>query len=304
LNLAVIDLGSNTFHLLIVNHNREGKRTEIFRKRVYVSLGEGGIEVLQASAIERGLKACIDFQSHLNIHQVEKLSIIGTAALRSASNSFEFVSKAESIFGKKITIIDGELEAKYIFRGVKLLSTMIDRSVIMDIGGGSTEFIIVENGINIWAQSYKLGVNVLHALFHHEEPISAINESLCRKHIQDTLHPFFSEARKNKIQALIGASGAFEVFETMSGKEIYTNKINTIPLSEANLIMAKIIKSNDTQRNQMEGLAHNRVKLIVVGMILVEEVIKAIYPSELVVTPFALKEGVLDELYNSINRAC
>jgi exopolyphosphatase / guanosine-5'-triphosphate,3'-diphosphate pyrophosphatase len=295
MHYATIDLGSNTFHLLIVEVV-SGKFIEKYRKRSFVGLGDGGIAVLKESSIQRGLECCKEFAQILASYQNAKLVITGTAALRAASNAHDFISQAETIFDQKIQIIDGDLEAKYIFNGVKLLSSMHECSLIIDIGGGSTEFIIAEHGEMLWAQSYTLGVGVLHSLFHKEEPISRINEEGCRSHIKKTIQPLLAQLSNHRIHTLIGASGSFEVLESMSGRMTFAHEINVIPKDDVKPIIKRIIAANYNEREKMEGLPKERVKLIVVGMILIDELMNIVEPERVIVTPYALKEGVLAEL--------
>ncbi len=292
MKIAVIDLGSNTFHLLIVEKENDIFK-EIFRKRIFTGLGEGGIDVLRSEAIQRCVDACNIFQKHLNNYDIGKLIITGTAALRTAKNSSEFIKKAETIFNTTIRIIDGQLEARLIFEGVKLLSPMIERTLIMDIGGGSTEFIIVEGGKMLFGDSFKLGVNVLHELFHMEEPISKENCDALQQHVFETTKLFFEQANSSKIKTIIGSSGSFEIFESMSGLPTYKDKVNTIQLKTIQTIIDKIVIANLEERQHMDGLPLQRTKLIVVGMLLVDAILKLVNPNEMHVTPYALKEGVL-----------
>jgi exopolyphosphatase / guanosine-5'-triphosphate,3'-diphosphate pyrophosphatase len=297
-NVAIIDLGSNTFHLLIVNKDGNGSFAEVFRQRIYVSLGEGGIDQLKPSAIQRGLEACIEFKKKMEEHDVVSAVITGTAALRTASNKDVFMLQAEAIFGQSILIIDGLLEAQLIYKGVKLLSPMQERTLIVDIGGGSTEFIIVENGNLIWAESYKLGVNVLHDLFHNEEPISQYSVLAVKAHIGQVAKAFIDQVQLAPIHTFIGSSGSFEVFESMSGLQTYKDKVNVIPISTARDIIARIVPYDRIEREQIAGLPKVRAKLIVVGMLLVEEILDIVNPERMIVTPYALKEGVLMQYLN------
>jgi exopolyphosphatase / guanosine-5'-triphosphate,3'-diphosphate pyrophosphatase len=291
--VAIIDLGSNTFHLLIVDKKANGSFEEVFRQRIFVSLGEGGIDLLKPTAIQRGLDACTAFQKLMEQYLVERSVITGTAALRTASNRHVFMQQAEAIFGQSILIIDGKLEAQLIYAGVKLLSPMQERSLIVDIGGGSTEFIIVEDGALIWAESYKLGVNVLHNLFHHQEPISHESKVALKAHIRQVAAAFIDQVYLAPIHTFIGSSGSFEVFESMNGMPTYKDQVNVITLSNARDIIDRIVPYDRTQREQIEGLPKVRAKLIVVGMLLVEEILDLVKPHRMIVTPYALKEGVL-----------
>ena len=293
MKVAAIDLGSNTFHLLIVEGEGSKIKQEIYRERVFVGLGDGGIENLGEEAIERGLNACLSFRKAINLHRVDKVKVTGTAALRNASNANEFTTRATAILGVKIDIIDGQQEARLIFEGVKQLSDLDERTLIVDIGGGSTEFIIAEKGEIVWAESYLLGVGVMHAAFHKEEPISEEHENELRQYIQLTLNPLKKELEKNNVLCFIGASGSFEVLESMTGRPSYKHKFNVVEMADAHKIAKLIIGKNLEERAHLPGMPIERVKLIVVAMILIEEVLKMTKDVTLKVTPYALKEGLL-----------
>ncbi|MBK8852240.1 MAG: hypothetical protein IPN73_19095 [Saprospiraceae bacterium] len=301
MKVAAIDLGSNTFHLLIVEGEGSKIKEEIYRERVFVGLGDGGIEFLGEEAIERGLNACLSFRKAINYHRVDKLKVTGTAALRNASNAHEFTSRATAILGVKIDVIGGQEEARLIFEGVKQLSDLDERTLIVDIGGGSTEFIIAEKGALVWAESFLLGVGVMHAAFHKEEPISADHEDELRQFIQMTLAPLKKELEKNNVSCFIGASGSFEVLESMTGRPSFKNKLNTVEMADAHKIAVMIIGKNLADRSQLPGMPLERVKLIVVAMILIEEILKMTKDVTLRVTPYALKEGLLAQLLKYAN---
>ncbi len=292
--IAVIDLGSNTFHILIA-YIRDGIIEEIDRKRVFVGLGDGGIEFLKQSSIDKGLLALSEFKEMMARHGCENFTTIGTAALRSASNSQDFLIPAELILDQKIIIIDGDLEAKYIHKGVSLITDLSEGvSVIMDIGGGSTEFIVINNGQVIWSKSYKLGVGVLHAAFHHVEPIDETSIQNLKNHVHEMLFELKEELKPlNAVNKLVGASGSFEVLESMNGWEIATHSNHIVQIETCKNIIQKVVNADYEARLQMDGLPIERTKLIVVAMILIEVVLEILKPKYIEVCPYALKEGVL-----------
>jgi exopolyphosphatase/guanosine-5'-triphosphate,3'-diphosphate pyrophosphatase len=302
MNLAVIDLGSNTFHLLIVEIDDTKNIKEKFRQRFFTSLCDGGIDVIKESSISYGLEICQRFKESIDLHQVSKFIITGTAALRTAKNSKDFILPAEKIFDQSICIIDGQEEAELIFDGIHLLYPMEEPTLIMDIGGGSTEFIIAEKGKIIWKNSYKLGVGVMYSSFHLTEPISKKDEENLRMHIRAMLTDLCDITMHSKVHTLIGASGSFEVLESMSGLITSYNTCNNISTSHSEKIIQKIIRADYEERKQMKGLPQERVKYIVVAMILIDEILTLINPKQIIVSSYALKEGLLNKLLNSLNQ--
>ena len=136
----------------------------------------------------------------------------------------------------------------------------------------------------------------MHAAFHKEEPISEEHENELRQYIQLTLNPLKKELEKNNVLCFIGASGSFEVLESMTGRPSYKHKLNVVEMADAHKIAKLIIGKNLEERAHLPGMPIERVKLIVVAMILIEEVLKMTKDVTLKVTPYALKEGLLAHL--------
>lgn len=268
----------------------------VYKERCFVGLAEDGIELLSPKAIDKGIRALTKFKSMLAEYSVQQYKITGTAALRSARNSKAFISTAKEQLDFEIDVIDGKREAELIFKGVSLLYPMQGNHLIMDIGGGSVEFILVNNGTNVWSQSYNIGVGVLHNLFHKSEPIAKEESSALISFVNLELQELKSEVQNLKIETLVGASGSFEVVESMNGKTISTDKISNASLDQYKRVSSKIIQAPFSERIKMEGLPISRAKLIVVAMILIDIVIEIINPNKIMISPYALKEGLLSEL--------
>jgi len=294
---AVIDLGSNTFHLLIVEISGDKKFEAIYRKRVFTGLSDGGIKTIKNEKIDLGLSTLHEFKKTLDQYGNPELRVIGTAVLRQAENRHLFIDKATKILNTPIEIIDGHQEADYIFKGITLLDDFnTGTHLVMDIGGGSTEFILIKNGEKIWSKSYLLGVGVLHELFHKSEPISEHELSLMNSHILHTLSDLNFMIEKFKPTTLAGASGSFEVLQTMVGLDPENIKATLVAPDMFYTICNRIVSSDENQRSKIEGLPIERVKLIVVGMALKKIICDMVQPEKIIVSPYALKEGVLREM--------
>ena len=294
---GVIDLGSNTFHLLIVEAVDQNKFRTVFRKRVFTSLSDGGIELIKEERMVTGLASLRDFKDIISSHNCSKLKVIGTAVLRSASNRLEFISKAEKILNTEIIIIDGIQEAEYIYKGITLLpEANFGTHLIMDIGGGSTEFIIIRDGMKIFSKSYILGVGSLFEVFHKSDPISAVDLKEMENHIFNTVKDLIPLIHQYQPKYLTGASGSFEVLQLMYGQNPENDSVTAINPSEFKKIYNKIVKSDTKTREKMKGLPVERVKLIVVGMVLKNTIMNIVKPDYILVSPYALKEGVVREM--------
>ena len=297
--IGIIDLGSNTFHLLIISMNDNQTWTQLYKERSHVGLAEKGIELISQDAIDRGVVALSHFKGKLEEYNVTTYRAIGTSAIRSASNGRAFVELVRKEVGLDIEVIDGLQEAALIHRGVaSIANTSSGKHVIMDVGGGSVEFILVEDGALTWSRSYDIGVGVLYNLTDLTDPISNTNVLLVEEYINDRLSELNSICSDKKIDSIIGASGSFEVVQSVNGDEIYSDRISTIDLDRYHKVSKIIRKSTLKEREQMEGLPASRIKLIVVAMVLIDRAIEIIQPDRLHVSPYALKEGLISMLIN------
>ncbi len=293
---GVIDLGTNTFHLLIVQRGDGAPFKELYRERRFVNLADEGIEEIGEIPFKRGVDALIDFKNELKKFEVKKFRAIGTAALRIASNGSTFI---EAVFEKtkiKVELVSGEEEARLIHLGVKTGVHFGEvPGMIMDIGGGSVEFIIANSEKVFWSQSFPVGVAVLFHHFHKNDPISETEIREAEKYLKIHLEPLLSELPKYPNLNLIGASGAFEVVENILADE-KKKAIKTTSVPDFLTLHQKILKSSLEERLKMDGLPAVRAKLIVVAFLLIDFVIRHSSIREIVVCDYAMKEGILFEM--------
>ncbi len=297
---AVIDLGSNTFHLLIADKKASSDWgfEVLCKKRYFTALSEGGLDTIKPESMERGWSALEDMKRHLDMFKPDHTKIIGTASLRNAANSHDFIERAIQICGCNIDIISGIEEAELIAKGTCLIPALQSGThLIMDIGGGSTEFILMQDGSVKYRDSFNIGVGVLHHHFHVQEPIPKEASMALKSHLSNTLQPLLDALATYNIEKIVGASGSFEVLQSMKGKEIdVPGLIESIAASDALKMIQDTVSLNFEEREKLQGIPKERVKLIVVAFLLMEHIIQALLIKEIVVCPFAIKEGVLSNL--------
>ncbi|MEM6965344.1 MAG: phosphatase [Bacteroidota bacterium] len=296
---AVIDLGTNTFHLLIVETNAAGIAKQLYRERIFVKLAEDGITTIGANAYQRGLDALQHFQKIIVEKKVEKVKAFGTAALRTASNGAAFSQDAKEKANISIQLISGKEEARLIHLGVlQAIELGEEKGLIMDIGGGSVEFIIADKHQVFWAESFPLGVAVLHRTFHKNEPIAAAEIKTIETHLKTTLQPLFRALKTIKVPNLIGASGTFDVLENLLPHTTQTPFSATIEVKNFPPLYEKIIKMNLEERHAAEGIPSSRADMIVVAMVLIDFIIRKVATEKIMVSAYAMKEGILWEMIN------
>ncbi len=179
MRVAIIDLGTNTFGLLIVDVQGNQYKT-IHHCREVVKLGQENItdNILSPDAFKRGVIALCNLSKIIQEYKAETIKAFATSAIREAKNATEFILAVKKEADIDIEIISGDKEAELIYYGNKMAINLGEKPcLIMDIGGGSNEFIIANNATVFWKQSFKLGVARLLSMFHPENPISEKNKT-------------------------------------------------------------------------------------------------------------------------------
>jgi exopolyphosphatase/guanosine-5'-triphosphate,3'-diphosphate pyrophosphatase len=300
MKIAIIDCGTNTFTLSLfeVSSSKEFKRS--LKDRHYVELAEEGIKHIGPKAFKRGVDAFQAFHDFLKNSPDTKTIAIGTAALRRASNSTEFLAAVEAVSGIRIEIIDGDKEADLIYKGVRLAAPLGSTpSLIMDIGGGSVEFIIADQKRVYWAKSYPVGVAILFKKFHHSDPINATNIKDLNNYLEQTLFELIEQLSSHSIEHLIGASGSFDVLDTMNGAKDEAALFGYISTDAFHAIYQQLVDSDYEERLNTENLSSTRAKLIVMSVLLIKFIHQKIKPPNLVVSDHAMREGLVYELLES-----
>lgn len=302
MTLAIIDLGTNIFHLRIVHVLPNNSFEEIFRKSRFVKLASAGIGTIGAEPFQRGIECLQDYAQILSEYQVDETRAIGTAALRTASNGAVFVQTVKEKTGLDITLIDGDQEAHYIHKGVELAVPFdSDKKLIMDIGGGSVEFIIADLNRVYWAQSFPIGMAVVYVNFHHNDPISAAEIEAIHQFFDAHLVPLVQALGEHEITDLVGTKGTFDILVAQFSREKigpHCAVLDIATLHELPAFFSKVIHSARTERLAMPEIPDDRVDMIVVGMVLIQYILNLSKVPRLLVSDYDLKEGVLTEMAN------
>ncbi|MEO6632449.1 MAG: exopolyphosphatase [Mucilaginibacter sp.] len=302
--VAVMDLGTNTFHLLIVESTGVDFK-EIIHEQEAVKLGEGGINkgFIQPVAFQRGINCMQRYHQLILNNNIKQARAIATSALRNASNGQEFINEVKNKTGISIEIIDGDAEAAYIYKGVRAGGGLsAQNTLIVDIGGGSVEFIICNDKEIKWKQSFEIGAARLMDRFHNHDPIPPESITALNFYFQDTLADFFSAASEYKIDNIIGSSGVFEsyatIIETGKGSTFDLKKTRYYAFDKAILlsIIENLVLSTHQQRISNPNIIPVRVDMIVTASILARFIIEKLDVDEIAMSANSLKEGVLAEM--------
>jgi exopolyphosphatase/guanosine-5'-triphosphate,3'-diphosphate pyrophosphatase len=308
MRIAVLDLGTNTFNLVIAEKEKKNSFKILHSSKLPVKLGEGGInrgEIVQA-AFERGVTAILEHQRRIKQYQVTTIYAYGTSALRTAENGVPFLSTIKSRTGIDIEIITGEREAELIYYGVRQTHPM-DQGLylILDIGGGSNEFIIADNHQIYWKKSYKLGIARLLDRFKPSDPITPWEIEKVKNYLNKELDELVGKVQEYQINTLLGASGSFETFVAMieASQEMTETQValypRSIPISydEFNSLYDRLMHSTSKERAKMKGLEPMRIEMIVLACLFTKFIIEKLEIKNIIQSNFALKEGAVYQLF-------
>jgi exopolyphosphatase/guanosine-5'-triphosphate,3'-diphosphate pyrophosphatase len=293
--IAVIDLGTNTFNLLIAYVNQSKTEFKILHSsKEGVALGMGGInqQKIGTEAFQRGLEALVKFKTICNNFNVYDIKGIGTSALRDAKNNIEFTQKALELTGIEIKIITGTQEAEYIYQGVSWSFKFEEPTLIMDIGGGSTEFIFADKNGIIDKQSFNIGVSRIFQEFKFSDPFTFEDVIKIEQWLDEKTNFYFND---KSCKTLIGASGSFETFHEMIHFKVFEEKFNVLEIPFGLLLknLNDLIFSTQNERDLHPYIIPIRRKMVPIAAVKTKWVINKIGVNKTFVTPCSLKEGVL-----------
>ncbi|MEQ7802335.1 exopolyphosphatase [Pedobacter sp. ASV1-7] len=297
---AVIDLGTNTFHLIIADLSSKDINI-LFKTNEPVRLGEGRINdsIIIPEAFERGINTLKNFRKEIDKHNnIDVVKAVATSAIRSAANGTDFINSAKQDAGIMISIATGDEEADYIFNGVKATGSIKGMTLIMDIGGGSTEFIICDEDTLFWKKSYNIGAARLMQAYFKSDPISNDDQTSINKHLDAELTDLIAACALYQPEHLIGSAGAFETFTAMiyPEKDIKNLKSAPIDLPKYQNLAQNLIFSTHAERDLMPNLIKLRVDMIVIAVLITNYVINNCKIKQLSLSTYDLKMGILYQL--------
>ncbi|MBK5202374.1 MAG: hypothetical protein JJE45_01460 [Prolixibacteraceae bacterium] len=301
--ISVIDLGTNTCNLLIAEIASEGKVGHIFYQgSEAVRIGEGGINkgILTKGAFKRAETALLNHIERIKKYSSEEIFAYATSAVRDASNRNEFYKYIKEKTGISLQIISGEREAELIFKGVNFAFGKIpDNSLILDIGGGSNEYIFTFGNQILWKESFPLGMSRVLQKFDISDPITKDEIAEIKEFFLIGHKDLFDNLKWKPVNQLIGCSGAFDTIadlkDGVSAGSVY-RITEEIFLSEFVIIYKRIIESTISQRKKMIEMSPFREKMIIPSIILMKFILESFHIKRIIHTGFSLREGVWEEL--------
>jgi len=299
--LAALDIGTNSFHLVVARPvNGDGFET-LTREREVVRLGTGGgdMKMLTPEAIERGV-ACLARMRGIAESFDAVLRAVATSATREAINSREFIQRAETDAGVHVEVISGIEEARLIHLGVLQAVPVFDRRLLLvDVGGGSTELLIGECGETLAARSLKLGAVRLTDRFFPGGEVTPKAVEACRNYVRGVLEHFTRDVTAHGFDVAIASSGSAETVARMIHARTGADPLRTyncfeFTADDLNAMVTELISHRTASaRTKVKGLEANRADIIVAGALILATTAHAFGATSFVFSEAALREGVL-----------
>jgi exopolyphosphatase / guanosine-5'-triphosphate,3'-diphosphate pyrophosphatase len=303
---AIIDLGTNTFNLLIASVNGDGTYNIIHSGKLPVKLGEGGInqKFIAPAAYQRGLNAIGEHFRTILLHGVNEVFAFATSATRNASNGKDFVNDIKNLFGIEVKVIGGDEEAELIYLGIRqAVQLNQENALILDIGGGSNEIIIGNGEKYHWKRSYDLGVSRLLQKFNPSDPITSEEIVAVEDYLKLELADLEEPIKQFKPKMIVGSSGSFDTYRSiLSAKGVIVSNSNPsieIPIDEYFKLHKHLISTTTVERNAIPGMDPMRVEMIVLATVFTNYLIQSFDISIMMQSSYALKEGAVWKLLNT-----
>lgn len=293
--IAAIDLGSNSFHMVIARIvNGALQVLGRLKQRVHLADGLDSNNMLSEEAMERGIACLALFAERLQGFPEENVCIVGTHSLRQAANAEEFLKRAAKVIPYPIEIISGHEEARLIFMGVAHTQPEKGRKLVIDIGGGSTEMVIGEDFDPLLVESRRMGCVSFARQFFPNGEISKDNFQRARLAASQKLENMAWQYRIQGWQSALGASGsikaAHEVLIALGEKD------GLITAERLELLRNEVLKYKRFSELALPGLSEDRQAVFVPGLSILCGVFDALAIKQLRLSDGALREGVLYEM--------
>jgi exopolyphosphatase/guanosine-5'-triphosphate,3'-diphosphate pyrophosphatase len=306
--IAAIDVGTNSFHLIVASVDRKGILNVITREKEMVRLGSSGTDMkyLEEAAIERGIATLKAF-SELARSEKAIIRAVATSAVREALNKNVFQDRALSEVGVEIEVVSGVEEGRLIYLGaLHALPIYNKQTLVIDIGGGSTETIIGKEGNLIHVNSEKLGAIRLTKRFFENGKSSKEAVKLCREYIRGEWAPEIRKISEIGFQLVVGCSGTIQTLArmvlAMKGQQI-PDVLNGITIQARDLleVINTISKTTSVkERQSLPGIDEARADIILAGSLIFEYFIKELNIDKILISPYALREGIVFDTVQKI----
>jgi len=297
LRLAAIDVGSNSIHMVIAQVDAGGGISELWRGAEMVGLGRNSFPShrLSRSAIDRAMLTLARFLSEARRWECEELVAIATSAVREAENGGEFIEAVRAQLGVHVRVVSAREESRLIYLGVRQATDLRKGPhLIVDLGGGSAEFIVGDNEKPLLLESRKLGAARMTARFVRSDPVEAREIKALLAHYDAEMSSVLRQVRELRPVRIIGTSGSIESLATMCASDEQGPDVPKV-LSRTRLekMIGRLVETTQEERAEIRGLDEKRRDQILAAALFVQELMKRLNVDQLEVCRSALREGML-----------
>ena len=298
---AVVDLGSNSFHLFITRlDNNKIKTVNKVKSKVRLAAGLNKHSELSVEVINRGLECLRLFAKHLESIPTSNIHIVATAALRIAINRDEFLNQANKILPLKIKLLSGEQEASAIYSGVAhtCKDDCKQKRLVLDIGGASTELIIGQGYQANEMVSLSLGCVTFRATYFTDDQLTEKNFSAAIDAASNIIEPICANFIQFGWQSVVGSSGTIKALAEILTFRQQATIITADFLQEIkqSLIACKCIDAITDNNLAFKGLRVDRAPVLASGLSILIALFNCLEIKELKLSSGALREGLLFEV--------
>ena len=299
--LAAVDIGTNSFHLIVVRVFANQRFEVIASEKEMIRLGSGSgdMKLLTEQSIDRGVACLARFRQVAEISGAE-LTAVATSAVREAENRDVFLERCRVEAGVDVEVISGIEEARLIHLGVLHSVPVFDRQLaLIDIGGGSTEFLVGKGQDVLWSRSLKVGAIRISERFFPLGRTSPSAAEACVEYLESFLAPSLAEAVGYGFDVAVGSSGTIENLVAMAalardGRP--PRSVNNLAISKAELddIVERLIGAEtNEERAELPGVEPRRADLLPAGALILQAAMRQLGANRLVASAYALREGVV-----------
>ncbi|WP_206486032.1 exopolyphosphatase [Thalassotalea sp. G2M2-11] len=291
---AVIDLGSNSFHMLITRQLADSVQVvDKVKRKVRLASGLDKQNKLSQQAIARGLECLSFFAERLQDIPTDNIRIVATATLRLANNRDDFIAQANVILNHQITLLSGEQEAQYIYQGVAHTNCSDNKRLVIDIGGASTELIVGEGITAKQVTSLNIGCVTFINQYFANGLLSEDNFERAIKAASKELSTIVSSYQQIGWQSVLGGSGTMQALAEVL---TYQHQPTIITLEYLQAFKQQLIHCQSIKHIAIAGLSSERTPVIASGLSILLAIFQCFNIKQLQLSSGALREGLLYEM--------
>ncbi|EIV2910184.1 guanosine-5'-triphosphate,3'-diphosphate diphosphatase [Citrobacter braakii] len=288
---AAIDLGSNSFHMLVVREVAGSIQTLTrIKRKVRLAAGLNSDNVLSAEAMERGWQCLRLFAERLQDIPQSQIRVVATATLRIAVNADEFIAKAQEILGCPVQVISGEEEARLIYQGVAHTTGGADQRLVVDIGGASTELVTGSGAQTTSLFSLSMGCVTWLERYFTNRNLAQENFDEAEKAAREVLRPVADKLRFHGWKVCVGASGTVQALQEIMMAQGMDERITLAKLQQ---LKQRAIHCGRLEELEIEGLTLERALVFPSGLAILIAIFTELNIQCMTLAGGALREGLV-----------